>query len=233
MRIAICDDEKIMRDRLRVCLGRYDKDLCCDEYKSGLELLSSSDKYDIIFLDIEMPGISGMETAGELRRRKSNARIVFLTNHLECIQDAFKVKAFRFLSKPVDHEELNETLRETQAEILSLESIVISHKGRIDTIPLKKLVYFESFGDGTYIYDTDGNVYECSVQLKEWDKQLGGKGFFKIHKSYIVSLGCVSHIENNQLFLSGISQSFTISRRNLTSFREAYLKYVRNNARVI
>ena len=230
MRIAICDDEKIMRDRLRVCINRYDGKLCCDEYKSGLDLLQSKENYDIIFLDIEMPGIDGMETAKDLRKRNCDARIVFLTSHLEHIQNAFKVRAFRFLSKPVDQEELNETLRETQAEMMSSESIVVSRKGSIDNIPLDKILYFESFGDGSYIYDTDGNVYECSVQLKEWDRQLCEKGFFKIHKSYIVSLAYVNHIENNQLFLNGVQQSFTISRRNLTGFREAYIQDVRQNA---
>ena len=233
MRIAVCDDEKILRKQLSAYIKSYSDKSSVDEYENGWELLNSHVYYDIIFLDIEMPGINGMDVAEILRNKCVDTHIVFLTSHIVYIYDAFKVKAFRFLNKPINISELIEAMRGVEAEILNKENIVINRKGRIYYINLKDIVYLEAFGDGTYVYDKYNNVYECSVQLKEWNKNLQGKGFFKIHKSFIVSFLYVKKVENHQLELFNISNSFTISRRNLSMFKEEYLQYIKNNSRVI
>ncbi len=110
---------------------------------------------------------------------------------------------------------------------------MINQKGKIFELSVPDVMYFEAFGDGTYVYDNKDNVYECTVALKEWDKRLEGMPFFKIHKSYIVSMMYVSSINNNVLRLEGVDQDFTISRRNITPFKDAYMDFVKNNSRVI
>lgn len=233
MKIAICDDEKILRSRIIDYIRLYNKSYQITEYTNGRELLNSGECFDIIFLDIEMPGIDGMSVAERLRSRNVESRIIFLTSHIECIHDAFKVKAFRFLNKPIDLSAFNEAIRGAESEILNTEKVVINQRGKIYEVNLKDIVYLEAFGDGTYIYDRFNNVYESTFQLKEWDARLWGKDFFKIHKSYIVALMYVKKVENNNLFLSSMDTVLTISRRNITGFKEAYLKFVKNNARVI
>ena len=103
MRIAICDDEKIFRDQIKKYILEVSSDSSIDEYTCGDDLAGSESNYDIIFLDIEMPGISGIETAEKLRENGSDADIIFLTSHVEFVYEAFKVRAFRFLQKPIDH----------------------------------------------------------------------------------------------------------------------------------
>ncbi len=233
MKIAICDDEQIFRDTLYKKLVKYNKTFEIKEFRTGRELIDSRIKFDIIFLDIEMPELNGMDTAKKLRKLSVGSIIIFLTSHIECIQDAFKVKAFRFLSKPVQEDALNEALEEAEKEIVGQEKIVINQKGKIFELSVPDVMYFEAFGDGTYVYDNKDNVYECTVALKEWDKRLEGMPFFKIHKSYIVSMMYVSSINNNVLRLEGVDQEFTISRRNITPFKDAYMDFVKNNSRVI
>lgn len=233
MKIAICDDEQIFRDTLYKKLVKYNKTFEIKEFRTGRELIDSRIKFDIIFLDIEMPELNGMDTAKKLRKLSVGSIIIFLTSHIECIQDAFKVKAFRFLSKPVQEDALNEALEEAEKEIVGQEKIVINQKGKIFELSVPDVMYFEAFGDGTYVYDNKDNVYECTVALKEWDKRLEGTPFFKIHKSYIVSMMYVSSINNNVLRLEGVDQDFTISRRNITPFKDAYMDFVKNNSRVI
>ncbi|HPY84462.1 LytTR family DNA-binding domain-containing protein [Ruminococcus sp. XPD3002] len=233
MKIAICDDEQIFRDTLYKKLVKYNKTFEIKEFRTGRELIDSRIKFDIIFLDIEMPELNGMDTAKKLRKLSVGSIIIFLTSHIECIQDAFKVKAFRFLSKPVQEDALNEALEEAEKEIVGQEKIVINQKGKIFELSVPDVMYFEAFGDGTYVYDNKDNVYECTVALKEWDKRLEGMPFFKIHKSYIVSMMYVSSINNNVLRLEGVDQDFTISRRNITPFKDAYMDFVKNNSRVI
>lgn len=233
LKAAICDDEEFHRQLLSAEINSCSTDYSIDEYSSGAELLKYAKKYDIFFLDIEMPDLSGMETAQLLRKNNIDSPIIFLTSHSEYIYDAFKVKAFRFLNKPIGRAALAEALKEAETEILNEEKLVITQKGRIYTIPLKNIIYFEAFGDGTYIYDIHGNTYECTTPLKTWNDSISDKGFFKIHKSYIVSLRYVSSLENSILRLANIKTSFKISRRNLAGFKEAYFSFVKSNAHVI
>ena len=128
---------------------------------------------------------------------------------------------------------LKEAFSEAVKEISDQEKAIINQKGRIYEIKLKDIVYIEAFGDGTYIYDNKGSVYECSVQLKEWDSRLSGRYFFKIHKSYIISMLYVTSMVESSLTLSGIKSKFTVSRRNVTAFKEAYLNFVKNHSRVV
>ena len=190
MRIAVCDDEKILRKQLSAYIKSYSDKSSVDEYENGWELLNSNVYYDIIFLDIEMPGINGMDVAEILRNKCVDTHIVFLTSHIEYIYDAFKVKAFRFLNKPINISELIEAMRGVEAEILNKENIVINRKGRIYYINLKDIVYLEAFGDGTYVYDKYNNVYECSVQLRNGIKTYKEKVFLKFI-SLLLSHSCM------------------------------------------
>lgn len=233
MRIAVCDDEKIFRDQTISCIKSHDNDYRIYEYKSGQELLCTKEDFDIIFLDIEMPGMDGMSVAKELRSNGVESIIIFLTSHTELVYDSFKVEAFRFLNKPVNQLALKEAIDDAAVKILSTEKLVINQKGKLHNVNLKDIVYLEAFGDGTYIYDKSGNVYEALVQLKEWEQRLKEKNFFKIHKSYIVSLMYVKNLEDGKLELNYSNTVLTVSRRNLKSFRDAYMEFIRSHARVI
>lgn len=233
MEIAVCDDEKIIRGQVVKYLKQYGNNFNIIEYSGGYDLLTSGKIFDIIFLDIDMPEIDGMAVADKLRKNKIDSHIIFLTSHAERIYDAFKVKAFRFLTKPIDLKAFNEAVKEAENEILNAEKIVINQKGRLFNIKLMDIVYLEAFGDGSYIYDRYNNVYESRVQLKEWDMKLKDKHFFKIHKSNIVSMFYVKKINNNELELDYSAASFTISRRNISAFKEAYLQFIKKYSRVL
>lgn len=233
MKIAICDDEKIMREQVKMYINMLHKPVTIDEYSDGHELVRSRTKYDIIFMDIEMPDISGMETAEKLRNNNVDAHIIFLTSHMEYVLEAFKVKAFRFLTKPIDKDTFFAAFSEAENEIANVEKISINFKGRFYDIKVRDIVYIEASGDGTYIYDKFGNVYECSVQLKEWDEKLGEKYFFKIHKSYIISLFYVTSFEDKEVKLLNVKGALTVSRRNITKFKDIYMNFIKNNAHVI
>ena len=233
MKIAICDDEKQLRSLLRQKIAARSGNIKITEFSDGSELLNSKESFDIIFLDIEMPRLDGMETAAKLRSAGVDSLMIFLTSHEEFVRDAFKVKAFRFLPKPVDKRELNEAMNEAEKELSSQDKLIIEQRGRIYEVLTSDVLYIEAYGDGTYIYDNAGNVYDSKKQLTRWEKELSEKGFFKIHRSYMVSLGQVAKIEGTTVTLAGLQKPLSVSRRNLSAFKEAYLDHVRKNARVI
>ena len=141
MKIALCDDEKIFRDDIYRYIIKYNPDYEIREFPNGRALLNSREEFDIIFLDIEMPELNGMDTAAKLRNFSSDSIIIFLTSHIEKVQDAFKVRAFRFLTKPVQEDALKEAFTQAVKEISEQEKILINQKGRISEVKIDDIVY--------------------------------------------------------------------------------------------
>lgn len=234
-KIAVCDDEQIFIDDVTAKLKAQSEQCEISEYVSGEELLNSQLEFNIIFLDIEMTGINGINAAFALRERKYDGMIIFLTSHTEFMPDAFKVKAFRFLDKPLDNEKFNEAFSEVKKEILNTEHILLSDRsGKTVYLKLTDIVYLEAYGDGTYIYGKTGKVYDTDKPLKYWKEQIGSEHFYQIHKSFIVSYLYVSDIlKSGQVVVKGTAQVLDISRRNVVPFRNGFFDYIRKYARVM
>ncbi len=234
-KIAVCDDEQIFVDDVVVKIKEQSEQCEISEYTSGEELLNSSLEFNIIFLDIEMNGINGINAAFALRERGYDGMIIFLTSHTEFMPDAFKVKAFRFLDKPLDSEKFNEAFSEAKKEIMNTEHILLSDRSGITMyLKLTDIAYLEAYGDGTYIYSKTGKVYDTDKPLKYWKGQIGSEHFFQIHKSFIVSYLYVSDIsKDGQVTVKRFKQPLDISRRNVVPFRNGFFDYIRKYARII
>lgn len=234
-KIAVCDDEQIFIDDVVAKLKEQSEQCEISEYTSGEELLDSSLDFNIIFLDIEMTRINGINTAFSLRERKYDGMIIFLTSHTEFMPDAFKVKAFRFLDKPLDNEKFNEAFSEAKKEILNMEHILLSDRsGKKVYLKLTDIVYLEAYGDGTYIYGKTGSVYDTDKPLKYWKEQIGSEHFYQIHKSYIVSYLYVSTIlKSDQVVMKVVERPLDISRRNVVPFKNSFFDYIKKYAKVM
>lgn len=234
-KIAVCDDEQIFVDDVVKKLKEQSEQCEISEYISGEELLNSSLEFDMIFLDIEMTGINGINAAFVLRERGYDGMIIFLTSHTEFMPDAFKVKAFRFLDKPLDSEKFNEAFSEAKKEIMNTEHILLSDRsGKTVYLKLTDIVYLEAYGDGTYIYGKTGKVFDTDKPLKYWKEQIGLEHFYQIHKSFIVSYLYVSDIlKDGQVVMKGFKQPLDISRRNVVPFRNGFFDYIRKYARIM
>lgn len=232
--VAICDDETIISSEIKKRLLKIRPEYDVSIYSSGRELIQSKTVYDLIFLDIEMPELDGMKTAELLRKNENDEYIIFLTSHVELMPEAFKVKAFRFLNKPIELDKFCEAVTEAEKEILSNEKLAVSIKGEMKVICLKDIVYLEAFGDGTYIY-MNKEVIESNNTLKYWSEKLGKEHFFQTHKSYIVALRYVENIDATRVKVkfNGKEEEVPVSRRKRTQLKQVVLEYVRGNSRFI
>ena len=230
--IAICDDENIICNEIKGNLLAIRPNYNVKIYHSGQELLDAQEIYDLIFLDIEMPEMNGMETAESLRKNNNDEYIIFLTSHAEFMPEAFKVKAFRFLNKPIEIEKFEEALKEAEKEILNSVKIAIVVKGETKFVRIKDIVYFEAFGDGTYIH-MRSEVLESNKPLKYWTEQMGNKHFFQTHKSYIVALRHINKVEENKVKFDCIGDTVLVSRRKNTPLKETLFAQVKRNSRFI
>ena len=232
--IAICDDEKIFCETLQRLILKQRPCYCIDIYYAGNDLLSAKKDYDMIFMDIGMPDGDGMCTARELRSLDYTGHIIFLTSHMEYIQDAFKVKAFRFLQKPIDFNVLGETLEEFEKEIMEVHRLIVSDYGSEFLISVADILFIEteSMRNGTKIH-LKNRCVQTSHTLKYWVRELEGLDFFQIHKSYVVSLRHIKKIDDNKVMMYGCDLQLPVSRRNFSAFRKVLFHYVSVHAKTI
>jgi DNA-binding LytR/AlgR family response regulator len=230
--IAICDDEEfIIHDIYRRLLSLRPSYLV-DTFNSAQDFLKSKNHYDIIFLDIEMPQINGIETAKQIRKKYKNTYIIFLTNHTEYMAEAFKVRAYRFLIKPINEAELVESIEQAELELLNSDKIMIQAHEKTFLMNTNDIVCIEAFGDSSIIYTTNG-ANESNKNLKYWSEKLPSEHFSRIHKSYLIAFKYVTVIEDNSVKMSHMNQSIPISRRKQSSFKKSFLDYIKKYSKYI
>jgi len=146
IKIAICDDDLITLNHTKEIIENYKKkDLQVYSYKSGEGLLNSEDKFDIIFLDIDMDGINGIEAAKRIRVYDKKVKIIYVTNYTDYTSSAFSVHAFGYLVKPIKESDLHDQLDEALLYMKEDEECVvefITEEGVV-RIDIKKIYYFE------------------------------------------------------------------------------------------
>lgn len=230
LKIAICDDVPIFCETAKEKINKLRPKYSVDLFYSGSELMASSTSYDIIFLDIDMPAEDGMVIAQKLRAQDFIGYIVFMTCHEEFIYDAFKVKAFRYLLKPLNIDYIEETLSNIEKELMEVKKVVIGNIGRDIIIDIRDIIYIKSNNKNTVIY-TNGQTIDSFESLKYWKEELDNYNFYQVHKSYIISMGYVREISSNKVILDDENIKIPVSRRRLSDFKNKYNKYMREHAR--
>lgn len=232
LKVAICEDDAILCENAKQRILEIRPDYMIDTYFTGEELLLANQGYDIVFLDIEMPGRDGMCIAKELRAKQYSGHIIFLTSHIEFMPEAFKVKAFRFLDKPINVDDLEETLVESEKEIFLDKKLIVTDCGVAVLVNVSDILYVEARKNKTLIYLTN-ELLETNYTLKYWSQELGINDFFQVHKSYIVSLRNIKEFDVDCVRLHGSEVSVPVSRRNVSVVKKAFFDYVRANAKYI
>ena len=191
MQIAICDDEVSMVQILEEKIKKLLPDAVIDKYLSGDELIASGSKPDILFLDIQMPGMDGMETAKVLRQDNEDMILIFVTAAEEYVFQAFDVGAFHYLVKPFSDEKLKEVVTKAVHNIKRssrLEKdekyIMVQTAGSHIKIFLRDIVYAEVYNRKVIIHtrSTDIEYYGKLQELSD----MAGTDFFRTHRAYLV-----------------------------------------------
>ena len=201
MRKAVCDDEKILRKQLSAYIKSYSDKSSVDEYENGWELLNSNVYYDIIFLDIEMPGLSGMDTARKLRTMDRELPLVFVTGYADHVFDGYSVGALGYLMKPPKQEQLAQVLDRAQAALVrDLDRAYVCRSG--DThyrVPVSNILYFASDRRQVQCV-TEGRTYTFYGKLDAVAEEVGA-GFVRVHQRYLVRAGAVDRLEGGEVVL--------------------------------
>lgn len=196
-------------------------------FQAGEDLLSAG-FFDIVFLDIEMGSLSGLETAKSLRLLGCNSRIVFLTSHKKYVFSAFDVSASHYLLKPIDLQKLQEVLMKIVTELTAEREYCCTVKcgSEIHRIPFSQIKFAEVLGRKISLH-TKGEVFTFNGRLDELAESFPGY-FFRCHKSYIVNLEMVIKYDRETASLKS-GESVPIARRKFTEFGTAFLAFLRKD----
>jgi len=211
MKVLIADDNPGMRLLLRKCIESVEGVELVVEAENGHDalLLASSHSPVIIFLDIEMPGLNGVECAKKLAEICPSSYIVFITAHEEYMPEAFEIYAFDYIVKPFKPERvkqtilrINNTINRPQENGVAFREnkppvsgrLIIKNKNEINFININDIIIIQKEDRSSAIY-TINERYISSESLNTLEKKLPGDIFFRCHRSYIVNLEMISKIE--------------------------------------
>lgn len=230
IKIAVCDDEDQIKHTVKRLLTEYSElrriNTETDFFLSGEALVSAWTDYDILFLDIDLPGIDGIETAEALMNSKKtdSCSIIMLSFLPERFQETYHIKARDFIIKPIDKKKFFSSLDYVLRERNPGNKFSIIIDDRTQDIYEKDINFIESDGNYCLINTRHGNghLYITTNAIKEL---LTTKNYFQCHRSYIVSLAKVKRIEGNDILMI-TGDRIPLSRYKRKEFEKALSDYI-------
>lgn len=234
MNIAVVDDEKIIREQLKGLIEKQQAGFYTDVYGTGEEMLATGKQYDVIFLDIQMAGMNGIETARMLRKQSEDAVLIFVTGVKDYVFEAFDVAAFHYLLKPIEENKFMEVFDRAVKEAKKRkergqEQFFVKTKNRNITLKQRDILYVESRGRKAEIH-TAGEVIEIYAAMAELESQLGGS-FYRCHRGYLVNMAHITEYGNNSISLSN-GESIYMAKERYNEFVKEYMRYLRKGGGV-
>lgn len=236
--IAVCDDIPIecadIAKQIETILKQSNTDFMIKKFFGGLELIQSRESFDIIFLDIKMPNINGMELAKQIRKQGRQSIIIFITSASEYVFDAFDVEAFQYLLKPIQTDKLKNVLEKATKKMqidANIDFLMISANRQIQKVFLKDILYIESIGRIAKIHCNNGTL-ETYEQIGILEDKLSDKFFFRCHKCFLVNLNFVDAFNKTEVRLEN-GEKIMLAKRRYEDFQKAILSYMKIKGGII
>ncbi|MGN0306222.1 MAG: LytR/AlgR family response regulator transcription factor [Lachnospiraceae bacterium] len=239
MKIAICEDDTRQQNILTAALDSYrtpaGEYIQYDVYPNGLELLASKtiQLYDILLLDILMPGFTGIQTAREIRETNEKIPIIFLTNSQEFAVESYRVHAFDYLMKPIDQKALFKTLDKAYAmtETTLEKSIILQASKAIYVLSLSQIEFVEVSNRTLSFHLIDGTVKSITGRLSDYENTLlSHPEFLKIHRSYLINMDLMKALKQKS-FITLTGDEVPISRNLLHIVQKQYIEHLHSAIR--
>lgn len=231
MRIAICDDEKFYRDKVKENLDTYKKDypeIEILEFNCGEDLISFyniGEKFDFLFLDIQMKDIDGVQTAQEIRKLDNHVIIFFITSYINFVSATFRVGAFQFLIKPINESDFKKDFdRAIEQHKVNHCKYIVKYKDSTTTLEIKDIIYIEALNRHLFVFD-GVNRYEYVGKLKEEEKKLSPYGFVRCHQGFLVNIAYIKLINRTSIVLKN-GNEIPVSKGLKSNLMDYFNKYI-------
>lgn len=232
LRIALCEDTPADTDVLTALIHTSDIPYNLDSFASGEAFLEgfAKDKYDLIFLDVYMDELSGVQTAERIRELDSQAVIVFTTTSDDFTREGYRLNAYKYLLKPVVKEDVVDalelaTLKRDRAQGATL--VIVTENVPV-VIPLNDIIFVESSNRRSLVY-TPEETYATTMTIDALEKLLPSPRFLRSHRSFIVNLDHVDDLEED--FIMDNGEVAYVAVKSHRKIKHAYDDYLFNSAR--
>lgn len=231
--VLICDDSVAILNGVNALVSKWSDlhkvDFCIDTKTSAELVLEAKHTYDIAFIDIELPGMSGLQLAEELKKGNPDIIVIVITSYQSYLDSAMKIRVFRYLSKPIEIKRFNANLLDAVEEYRNIsETIIVSEKDDVFYLKTKDILFIENRKNGSMIVTKDREI-KTNKKPHEWLQIINQPRFFIYsHKSFIVNLQNVTSFSKTSVFFKkadGTSVSAHISQRNYSEFRHAFFSF--------
>lgn len=226
MNIGICDDKEeiliFLNKKIVEIMKEMESDSQIYVYDSGEKLLQENAELDVLFLDIEMPGMDGIVAGGKYAARHKQCKIIMAAGGKERFKEAFKINAFRFITKPFETKEIREALNAVMRTMLGMKAMEV-YKDRIRYEVLQKHIsYIRSAGSYVEVY-INGEVFRSEAALNYLEEELEPELFCRVNRQCIVNFAWIDFYKKGEIAIE--KQRIKVSVRRKTEFEQKKLLY--------
>lgn len=226
LQVGICDDAEGARETLRTKVTSIfeEKEFQIEVYSfsCGEELLESERELDLLFLDIEMPGIGGIEAGKRYRRSFPECKIILASGRPDKMREALAVEPLAFVDKPYEEWQLLWAVEEFLSTRVGYSKILLYDKRAEKEILQRDIQYAYAFESSTE-FVVANQLMRKEISLNRLEAELDGRMFFRVDRQHIVNFKYVELLEKNQFVIQ--NKRFTVSIRRQKEFRERYQEY--------
>lgn len=201
MRIFLCDDERQILQNMAAEMGKMQPDCQVRCFGGSRELWQAlgQERCDVLCLDIDMPGMNGLELADKIEKLAARPLLVFVTSHDELVYDSLRYHPFGFVRKGRFAEEMGRLLKDCKEELAGRDRDFSFQSGAERVrLPLSEILFFESDGNYVKMVVREGEPYRFRETLYALEAALSGDGFIRIHKGFLVNQRVVRVLRGNE-----------------------------------
>jgi DNA-binding LytR/AlgR family response regulator len=236
--IALCDDELNITKELQDIIIQYQKErieeIHCDIYHQGEELLLADKEYDIMFLDIFMNGINGIETAKKIRMKDKTVEIIYLTSYSGLTREALSVHAFQYLDKPINKTEIFNQLDELIERILHKKSIEETRHHILEfnvgrtkiRLPVNDIYYFERTERKIKLVTKKGD-FIINETIASIENRVSNYDFVMSHQSFILNINNIKDYVKGEIVMIN-DHCLPLAQKRASDFKRIMRQFLQN-----
>lgn len=233
MRVAVCDDDEWELKALAELLAEYQLsrgiNLQCSYFHNSIDFLCDvkGKEYDLILLDMVMPGVNGIEAAQELREKDKDVKLIFISLSPEFAVESYRVEAYHYLLKPIEAKALFPLLDKIRQElsVQDEQGFVLKNREECVRLSYAEIEFAEVINKKVFFHLTNGVIREVTAALADLEGELLNRPeFIKTHRSYIVNLSCVQSIGINYAMMKG-GYNVPVSRQRHSQVQKACMSF--------
>lgn len=249
IKCLIIDDEKPAREELKYLIGKNSDFEIVGEGENGIDAVNLINAYhpDVVFCDINMPLLNGVDLAKVLIRKGIQTQLIFVTAYDEYAIEAFELSALDYLLKPIKDERFERTVEKVRERLEERQSnlglmdqlfndynktakapnqLCLYREGLLYPVKTEEVVYIHTEDKMVYFHTYKG-VFESTKALSEIEDLLPESDFFKCHRSYIVNINCIESVipwfnRTYRIKLEGIEEEIPVSRNQTNKLKERF-----------